>query len=243
MDIRNEILQIDTEECDALADRFFLEASGIDRPGPKYERMRREAFEIRERIRERVRVRAIYSYYSQVDFSGDTAIIGGKAFRCNAFALIPREQVYGAFVHLVTAGEYYLDGEPIMNQLFADLWGSAFTEAGRILLLSRLEGERALSEEFGPGFYGMESIQMKDLAGLLDAGAIGVETRATGILVPVKSCGGISFRVGDGYLRLSAECADCRGNRSGCAQCSVRINLNNRENGEKEPGSAKKKDV
>ena len=125
-----------------------------------------------------------------------------------------------------TSGEYYLDGEPIMNQLFADLWGSSFTEAGRRLLLSRLEGEGALSEEFGPGFYGMESIQMKEVGKILDTGRIGVEVRESGILVPIKSCGGISFRVGEGYLRLSSECADCRGNRSGCSQCSVRINLN-----------------
>ena len=224
MDIINEIVRIPAEDCDVLADRFFIEASGVGREGPKYERMRKEAYQIRERIRERVRVSAVYSYYENVEFSGEAARISGAEFRCNAFAQIAPEQVHGAFVHLVTAGEYYLDGEPIMNQLFADLWGSAFTEAGRRILLSRLEGEGTLSEEFGPGFYGMESIQMKEVGKILDTGLIGVEVRESGILVPIKSCGGISFRVGDGYLRLSTECADCRGNRSGCNQCSVRIN-------------------
>lgn len=222
MDIKNKIVSIPTQACDELADQYFMATSGIDRPGPKYERMRKEAFEIRDRIRQRVNIKAIYSYYDMPALSGPTATIDGVVFHCNAFEQMNASAVQGVYVHLLTAGEYYLDGEPIMNQLFADIWGTAFTEAGRMKLEELFEGEGILSDGFGPGFYGMESVQMKELTTLLDGAAIGVETRATGILLPLKSCGGMTFRVDDSYVRLSTECADCRGNKSGCSFCNIK---------------------
>jgi len=230
MDIKNQIITIPTEDCDALADEYFMATSGIDRPGPKYERMRKEAFDIRERIRNRVNIKAIYSYYDMPALSGSTATIDGVVFHCNAFEQMNPDSVQGVYVHLLTAGDYHLDGEPIMNQLFADIWGTAFTEAGRMRLDEMFEGEGILSDGFGPGFYGMESIQMKELTALLDGAAIGVVTKPTGILLPLKSCGGMTFRVDDSYVRLSTECADCRGNQAGCAFC----NIKNKRNAEKE---------
>lgn len=222
MDIRNKIITIPTDECDDLADAYFMATSGIDRPGPKYERMKQEAFEIRNRIRERVNIKAIYSYYDMPAMSGNTATIDGVTFHCNAFEQINPEAIQGVYLHLLTAGDYHLDGEPIMNQLFADIWGTAFTEAGRMRLATIFEGDGPLSDGFGPGFYGMETIQMKELTTLLDGAAIGVETRPTGILLPLKSCGGMTFLVNDAYVRLSTECADCRGNKSGCAFCAIK---------------------
>jgi len=230
MDIKNQIISIPTSECDVLADQYFMATSGIDRPGPKYDRMRKEAFEIRERIRNRVNIKAIYSYYDMPALSGTTATIDGVVFHCNAFEQLSTESVQGVYVHLITAGEYHLDGEPIMNQLFADIWGTAFTEAGRMKLEELFEGEGILSDGFGPGFYGMESIQMKEITTLLDGASIGVETKPTGILLPLKSCGGMTFRVNDTYVRLNSECADCQGNKSGCAFCNIR----NKENAERE---------
>ena len=222
MDIRNKVITIPTEDCDALADKYFMVTSGIDKPGPKYERMRKEAWQIRDRIRERVDIKAIYSYYDMPALSGNTATIDGVVFHCNAFEQMNADAVLGVYLHLLTAGEYYLDGEPIMNQLFADIWGTAFTEAGRMKLEEMFEGEGVLSDGFGPGFYGMETIQMKELTSLLDGSAIGIQTRPTGILLPLKSCGGMTFRVNDSYVRLSAECVDCRGSKSGCAFCIVK---------------------
>ena len=221
MDIKNQIIFIPTDQCDTLADQYFMSISGIDRPGPKYERMRTEAFAIRERIRDRVQIKAVYSYYDQVKLWGDTVEIDGVSFSCNGFVQMKQESVHGAYIHLLTAGEFYLDGEPIMNQLFADMWGTAFTDAGRMKLEEMFREEGQLSDGFGPGFYGMESIQMKELTALLDGAAIGIETRGTGILVPIKSCGGMTFRVDGGYVNIRSECVNCAGNKSGCAFCNI----------------------
>lgn len=222
MDIKNKVITIPTEACDALADVYFMDISGIDRPGPKYQRMKKEAFDIRERIRPNVKIRAVYSYYDKVELSGSTAVIDQVTFHCNAFEQIDPRTVHGVYLHLLTAGEFYLDGEPIMNQLFADIWGTAFTDAGRMKLEEMLADGGRLSQGFGPGFYGMESIQMKDLTKLLDGAAIGIETKPTGVLVPLKSCGGMTFRVGEGYVNIESECINCLGNPSGCAFCNVR---------------------
>jgi len=221
MDIRNKVISIPAAACDELANEYFMGISGIDRPGPKYHRMKKEAFDIRDRIRPNVQIRAVYSYYDKVELSGSTAVIDQVTFHCNAFEQIDPGAVHGVFLHLLTAGEFYLDGEPIMNQLFADIWGTAFTDAGRMKLEEMFRQGGRVSQGFGPGFYGMESIQMKDLTKLLDGGAIGIETKATGVLVPLKSCGGMTFRVGEGYVNIESECINCLGNPSGCAFCNM----------------------
>ena len=109
-----------------------------------------------------------------------------------------------------------------MDQLLADMWGTAFADAARKYCRLALEKEADLSDEFGPGFYGMDLRQMKDLAKLADPSLIGIEVRENGILVPLKSCGGLYLDVGEGYAALDKACAECRGAAAGCGFCSIK---------------------
>ena len=120
---------------------------------------------------------------------------------------------------MITGGEYYLDNEPIMNQLYADIWGTSFAEATRLYLEKTMTKNRLISDSFGPGFYGMSVDQMNELVKLIDNKAIGIEVRGNGIMLPLKSCGGIVFNVNENYSKLNTQCLECYGNILSCALC------------------------
>jgi hypothetical protein len=108
----------------------------------------------------------------------------GKTFSCNGFENIPDAIIKKVFFYIVTVGECTSDqNDDIMTQLYADIWGTAYTEAARDYVKNRILSDLIrefpgqlgnglfLSETFGPGFYGMDVLQSIDLFTLLEGGA------------------------------------------------------------------------
>jgi len=223
----NQVLHIDKETCDPEAEKLFIEIGGLGRPGEKFDRMRANAKEIRQKVDSRIVMDAVYSYFEDIQLQGNQLTVGGQCLTCNAFEQIEPSSVRGVYVYLLTAGKYDCEDEPILDQVFADMWGTAFTDAALALLEDYLGNDKRLSEVFGPGFFGMNLSQMQELAKLVDADSIGVEVREDSYLMPIKSCGGLYFVVTDKYTSVNTACADCLGNASGCQFCS--INLQHKE--------------
>lgn len=220
MNLINQRIAVSKEKCAEMAQDEFLKDSGLLKEGSKFDKMRRHAFEIRSRIEDRIDLKGIYSYYEDFSLEGRVLKIKDAEFTCNAFEQLDGETLKGVYIYLVTGGDYYLDDEPIMNQLYADIWGTAFAEVTRIYISQQMSKGDTLSDSFGPGFYGMPTIQMKELPKLLDNNDIGVEIRDSGILIPLKSCGGILFNVNENYKKLESQCVDCRGSSVSCSLCS-----------------------
>ncbi|MGN1389319.1 MAG: hypothetical protein ACI4WR_06695, partial [Bulleidia sp.] len=188
---RDKIITFDSATLQKEAKQLFIKMSGLAKEGKKYDLMRRRAAEVRGEIGIRIDTKAIYSYFGRdrISKQGRTISIDGTSLRCNAFEQIGEEQILGAYVYFIHAGDYYLENEVIMNQLLADMWGTAFVDAIRAYFQRHLQQYASLSNEFGPGFFGMDVRQMKELTKLADPAKIGMEVRNTGILLPVKSCG------------------------------------------------------
>lgn len=219
-------IDIDPIECDRLAHEIFIEAAGIDRSGKKYERMRDAAFQIWEKIQPDVSGHLVCKYYEDVFLTGKTAVIDQQILTCNVFEQIENAAVEGVYVYAVCAGDFALPDEKIMNQLYADLWGTAFADAVRFLMERELENHAkcnyaTLSDGFGPGFYGMDIAELSKFDKLLDFGSIGISLRNSSIMIPVKSCAGLFFQVNERYQRLDAACENCIGNVSSCQLCQV----------------------
>jgi len=215
-------LRIEKEECYGLTRDIFLEMSGIDKEGAKFERMREDANCIRDQIEDRIDIKIACNYYDDIELAGSTALIGGDNFECRAFEQIDRSTLNGAYVYSLTAGEYDSKEQSILNRLYADFWGTSFAEAARILLSKELSKNDRLSDSFGPGFYGMDLTEMKKIDDLMDFKKIGLELRNNKILVPVKSCAGILFSVTDGYIKMNNACRDCIGSERSCKLCRQR---------------------
>ena len=212
---------VNRNECNDLACQIFMQTSGIDREGRKFERMKKDAFRMRKLIEDRVRIRVAYAWYDKVELSGREAVIGGERFYCSAFEQVDPNAVKGSYVYALSVGDFGLPEEPIMDQLYADIWGSAFTDAARFLLKHELEKKVKLSDSFGPGFYGMDVSQMQQLASLLSFDDLDMELRNSQILVPLKSCAGLYFSVTDEYKKLNRECENCRGTHTSCKLCQI----------------------
>ena len=217
-----KIIHFDRQECCDRAYELFMEESGCNKEGSKYERMRAEAFEIREMIEPRIDVQATYEYYEDFELEGQVLKVAGQELTCTAFEQVDPSSVEGVYVYAVTAGDYYLEDYPIMKQLYADIWGTAFTDAMRGILFDQLNAEHRMSDSFGPGFYGMDSYEMHKMPSLVDFDALGLEVKESGVILPLKSCAGILFKVNDKYRRLNSACQLCYGSKKTCTLCSIR---------------------
>ena len=226
-----------TECCDR-AEALFIEESGVAKDGEKYERMRESAFAIREELEDRVQVKGEYCYYDSFRLDGKTLTVfredGSEitSVDCLAFEQLDPASLEGVYVYAVSAGDYYLEDRPIMDQLYADIWGTAFTDAIRAMLVDAVrkncreeDVKFNTSDSFGPGFYGMDSFEMHKMPLLVDFDGMGMEVKESGVILPLKSCAGIVFRVNDKYEHLNSACELCYGSKKTCSLCSVRRHL------------------
>lgn len=220
------LMKFNMTECSRRAFEIFMKTSGIDREGRKFERMRADAFRMRKFIEERIHIRAAWEYFNDVKISGQYAEFGGQRFKCSAFDQIENRTVKGVYVYALSVGDFGFPEEPILDQLYADIWGSAFTDAARLILKEKLEMESKLSDSFGPGFYGMDVSEMGSLTSLLNLEELDIEIRNSRIMLPLKSCAGFYFDVNEDYRKLNQACENCLGTHTSCKLCQVYGGIN-----------------
>ena len=221
---RDRIIRFESRILQEESERLFTKMGGLDKAGKRFDRMREMGAQIRETIDELIDSKAIVSFFTtdQIAKDGRSILIDGVELSCNAFEQIDLDQIRGAYVFFIYAGDIYLEDKPIMDQLLVDLWGTAFVDSTRAYFKELLVKEANLSEEFGPGFFGMDVRQMTELTKLVDPNKIGIEVRDTGIIIPQKSCGGIYLAVEEGYVPLDTACADCIGTFKSCSFCNLK---------------------
>lgn len=221
---RDKIICFDSQMLQEESERLFTKMGGLDKVGKRIDRIRELGTQIRDVIDELIEAKAIVSYYTadQITKDGMSIWIDGTEIKCNAFEQIDTDQIKGAYVFFIYAGDIYLEDRPIMDQLLIDMWGTAFVDSIRKHFGEMLAKEANLSEEFGPGFFGMDVRQMIDLTNLTDPKKIGIEVRETGIILPQKSCGGIYLAVEEGYVPLDNACVDCKGTFKSCSYCNLK---------------------
>lgn len=212
-------ITFDWSLCQERALELFLHNSGLARPDKRFVRMRGEAMALRPSIEAMADLRASVYYYEDVTVEGETATIGGQTFHCKAFAQMEGVSIQGAWVYMVSAGSFLCEDRPLMEQLYSDLWGTAFADAARDAMEETLEKTARLSDHFGPGFFGMPMEEMHLIKALVDCESMGVTIYETGVISPLKSCGGILFAVDESYQPLQAACRACYGNYLNCRLC------------------------
>ncbi|MBQ3963803.1 MAG: hypothetical protein II682_00045 [Firmicutes bacterium] len=219
MQVRNEVWSLTGKDCETMATNLLINENQLDRPEKRYQRMLRQAVELKDEIVGGVAVRAVYNYYDDVYLKDSILAIDGKAFVSQTLKGIDPAQILGAYVFVLTAGDFSYPDKPMMEQVLLDLWGTAFATTGRKHLQAHFAKDGRISETFGPGLYGIPMESMRALVSLVDADLIGVTVNESSFLWPVKSYGGIVFRVADDYKPRGGSCATCRGSRLSCNLC------------------------
>lgn len=219
-------MKFNMDEISERAHEIFMSTSGVNKEGRKFERMRNDAFRMREVIEDRIKIRASYRYFEDVKLEGTEVTFGGITFHCSALDQVDPELINGVYVYALSAGDFGYPEDPILDQLYADIWGSAFTDSARLIMRETIEKETMLSDSFGPGFYGMDVSEMGSLTSLLNLEEMDMEVRNEMIMLPLKSCAGFYFSVKPGYEKLNQACENCLGTHTSCKLCNVYGGIN-----------------
>ena len=233
--MKNLVVDFDKKEANERAEKNFIENCGFDLTKEKHCRMMKDGLNARNQGIEDVHIRALLSSYGKEAFKEGRIIIDGTAFTCKAFEQVTRDKILRIYPYIITAGGLeYSDNDNILEQLYSDIWGTAYIDAGRAMLEEYLKIDAGkdypgqiektifLTNSFGPGFYGMMTSQTKEFCKILDAQKIGIEVRDSGIMVPLKTCAGIYMIVNDRECIPHPNCQQCIGNPKGCHFCRIR---------------------
>ena len=231
--MNNHLITISMAEADAFAMEYFTKMCGFNKSGEKYQRMFKQGMDIKERIRESVDLKVVMSSFHGDSIKENTAILNGTTFECNAFQRLDPDHITGVYAYILTAGIFELDAdEPILNQLYADIWGTAYVDAGLEVLKKIVEKEQqedsidenhiiTVLDSFGPGFYGMEVNQVGKFFELLDGDKIGVKARSNSLMLPLKSCAGFFIAVDDKTKLPVSDCISCQSEYKNCIFCQA----------------------
>ena len=220
MDI-NHVMRFDSALLHEDADRFVLRASAPRGDARRAGQIADWIRPLMEPVGNGIEPRAVISRYDggEAVLSGRTLRVGGVDLECPAFEKLDPRSIKGVFIFLITIGRRAARESSPTDQYAADLVETAFVDALRIQVQKLMGEDTRLSEEFGPGLYGMDMGMMHRLQQLADASLVGIEIKESGMLVPAKSCGLIRFAVSEGYKSPGPACAYCRGASGGCSLC------------------------
>ena len=224
--MRKCFFDIQWDACNDLARTLFMKTSGIDREGSKFERMKKDAAHIRQMLKNRITPRGQYICFDkdEITLSGKKLWAGKQEFACKAFEQLRESSIKGLYIYACSAGDYTLPDEDVLSQVYADIWGTAFTDAIRMLIKKEFESKAKISDSFGPGFFGMPTREVEKIKSLLDFKQLGIEVRDSAIMVPLKSCAGLYFIVDDDYKPINSQCAFCYGTETSCKFCHALTN-------------------
>ncbi len=236
------IIRISEERAHAGAEKRFINTCGITPDGSKkHKKMLEQGLKARESGIGGIDIRAEVKFVGPETCDNGRITIGDAVLHCNYFARIPKEYIEGVYVYMLTVGECLFESEDkIMEFLFADIWGNSYVDAGIEALKEDYvipdmkkrfsDKDVMLSEELGPGYFGMFVGQTREFEKILDCEAIGVKVKESGMMIPQKSCAGLFF-VLNHEIEKEPGCMRCMGNPKGCDFCE--INMRRKQEGEK----------
>jgi hypothetical protein len=227
MNIQNLVtkFQIEEKAVRAGAEERFFRICSFNLAEAGQRQMEKAAFRIRTHLQTQMDIRAVARFWEQPELCGDTLQLDDVTLRCGVFEQIPRETIKGAFVYLLTIGETDIEAEDyIMTEIYHDIWGTSYVESAlevlcRDCLESQLEADLYLSESLGPGYYGMAMDEGKKLFALLGDETAGITQKASGLLLPEKSCMGLLLVYDRPGIKLPLACENCLGVHGGCQFC------------------------
>ena len=223
------VVSFQEEEAYPLALEEYVSICGFKPESEKHQKMLAAGMKIREAGIGGINIRALLSLYDPEVIHEGGMEINGVKLRCDSLFWLDKEKIRRIILYIMTVNECTCDSEDILDMVYADFWGTAYAGAAFKRLRAELNARYvdgieclALSEAYGPGYYGMPTGEMKNFFSILDGEKIGVRCMPSCIMLPVKSCVGMFFIMEKGAKSPESYCKDCAGNPSGCRLCGLR---------------------
>ncbi|MDO4396331.1 MAG: hypothetical protein Q4C51_06080, partial [Clostridia bacterium] len=234
----NKVIKIEEKDIYPSARERFIKTNRFDLSRPEHKNLMDMSETLREKHLDQINVQAVVSYYDSVVFNNSHVIAEDQDIYCNFFSQIPEDAVEGIFFYALTAGEWSCSEDSseknIMDELFADIWGTSYVDAGKEFLekkflwksiATRYQNRKTfISGSFGPGYYGMAIQDSEKFLKILDGNLIDVRTNESGLMLPQKTCTGLYFILNRSDIRPEPSCVQCLGNPAGCDFCAIREN-------------------
>ena len=221
--MNNTVIQLDINSLLPKARSYFAGACGFVDGNKKHQRMANDADSVLHKGMGGLRPSAIVSAYNGNVLADDCATLDGVSFRCAAFARINPDSIKKFYAFILTVGEVTPPDDSGLGQLYADIWGTVFTDAaiGSLSgLLADDAGGSCHMASFGPGLYGMDISNIHLIFDILNGSAIGVKAhKKSGCMVPAKSYAGFIIALSDASMPPLTDCNNCSGNRRWCRLC------------------------
>ncbi|MDD6311166.1 MAG: hypothetical protein PUB09_04435 [Firmicutes bacterium] len=214
---------LDKIEYEELSLKVFSEISGMNRNGAKARRIEEGGLAMRQKAIEALDIKSQYLFLEKGEFElvEDTLELGNLELKCHAFSLIDSESIEGVYLYVASAGSFINTDETSLKQVYLDLWGTAYVDALRHTLRNRISKSNKISENFGPGFYGMNVGSISVFKELLNFDNLGIRINSSNVMIPLKSCCGLFFVVNDNYSSVGDECMYCMNETKNCKLCSI----------------------
>ena len=222
MSFKNEIWTTDLKGLDLFAKEVFYPMSGLLREGPVNMALKSEAQKGLENIYEDIKPIAIFSYYEDINLKGGRLEIEDTFLYSQVLDLVEPEKVKGALIYFLTIGAFQ-DNDNVMEKLMEDFWQTAYVDSARksfFLDMKEKIGNLHLSEELGPGFFGMPIESLSRFNNLLKGEDIGITVNPKGFMKPEKSVAGLFIVTENEPVTFPSKCLFCKGNEKGCAYCT-----------------------
>lgn len=236
--MKDHVITIDRKNTDGIASTYFSSICGFSRDEEKHREMFNEALRIRDKIADKIHIRAIVSSFGIEAINNKEIILNEMKFQFNFLEHIKIESIHKIYAYILTIGNTVIKDASVLEKFYEDTWGIAYVDAGRDILREELradfivnncdetkinEKEIFISESFGPGFYGMDVTKVRTFFELFQGEKIGVSLLESGLIYPLKSCTGFYMVVDDVSQLPNDECKSCFSNKQGCKFCRATI--------------------
>lgn len=223
--MKNVVVTLDKNQGQARAREYFAAICG-HHSGNVSQRQIDESLATLDDIYDNIHIGAIFSKYESGCLSGEGLVCDGVPFSCRALSRLAPQDVLDVYVYLLTVGEIKINCERVLYQAYYDIWQTAFVDVGRDLLKEHIAASLpypafAVSDSFGPGFFGMAADDTKKFFQLLKADKIGASVKPNGFMTPVKSYAGFFLVTTKEEALPSKDCENCVSSGKTCSYCKT----------------------
>lgn len=223
--MKNEVM-ITEGELYPRAKKIFIKTCGFDLSRELDQRMMKTGMKVWKKQFHGKKICAIIESFGHAAFNNKSVDLGTGAFTCNIFDEIPDEAVVDVYAFALTAGDHSVSAENMMDYVYADIWGTSYVEAASEIVGEMLAADIPhgciLSQEFGPGYFGIPVENSVKIVEALGGRRVGITVNEAGLLVPQKSCASVYLVFKDFKLKMEKECINCNGNKNSCQFCNVK---------------------
>lgn len=220
-----KVLCVLEKELRERAEQLFFAMSGFSKENRPSSYQFEEIKEVWQLIREQINVRILVKKVDNYRIEENSMWIETKQIAYNLPIFLYQETVQGLRLFLVAIEDIPMEGKPVIEQLYTQIWQNAYLDAAREWLKEWLAEEEGcfVSQSVAPGFYGIDIEHIKSYAKLLQAEQLDITVTEDGYIIPEKTVVGMYFLLDQDLNIFGKRCKSCLAQGKNCEFCMDKL--------------------